>query len=381
MIGYVIIIGILTLSLFLLITLFGELPQFQGSWIARLRKKLIELPRYVDRDGKIQERLLGTVKRFEKPARWVIPVGYILLITTCLWFFINDVYDRIDDTKWVQKSILIPMVMMLPYISTPLAVFKDPGVINKDNHKLVMKLFPYDSILFFKGNECNTCKRVKPARSKHCSTCNVCIAVMDHHCIWLNNCVGYSNAKWFLLFVFQNVVVLGYGFVLTRKIISNEANKLDGWFYTRWPSAVINNSKNKTAGCLMIMCFTLGMVAFAFFVEQMRYIWLGVTTNEICKWEDIGECIKDGDLYFYDHPSEFLRKQSHLKNEPTIVLQRGEQNEGEMLFNRQLTAEEQERIDIEQLKLEPLTDWNQINNIYDKGVKATFKQRFFPEPL
>lgn len=48
---------------------------------------------------------------------------------------------------------------------------------------------------------CDYCQLLKPDRCHHCSVCETCVLKMDHHCPWVNNCVGFSNYKFFLLFL------------------------------------------------------------------------------------------------------------------------------------------------------------------------------------
>ncbi|KAA8916703.1 hypothetical protein TRICI_001161 [Trichomonascus ciferrii] len=372
---------IIVFSILVLITLFGELPQFQGTWIARLRKVLFNVPRRVF--GQYEDSIGVWWNRAEPYLRWTVPIGYLALVSGCIYVFLRDVYPEVErsDISSLQKRIIIPIVISLPYISATLAIFSDPGYIDGANHLRILQKFPYDGILFVPDNECVTCKRVKPPRSKHCRTCNMCIAMSDHHCVFINRCIGYYNIRWFLFFVSSNSILLGYGFYILRRNLAQLVHSMiwqgpRGFLnYKVWIEAVLQAKSN---GALMFLCGTLFIVSTAFLCEHIKYIYLGVTTNETLKWEDINDCMDDGTLYFYDHPTIEERQQSHDLNEPSIVLQKLEHEEG---FNRVLTEGEARRVQAQQLVLKPLTRFDQINNIYDRGFWQNLKDRLFPSQL
>ncbi|XP_009889026.1 PREDICTED: LOW QUALITY PROTEIN: palmitoyltransferase ZDHHC15 [Charadrius vociferus] len=57
---------------------------------------------------------------------------------------------------------------------------------------------------------CDRCQLIKPDRCHHCSVCAVCVLKMDHHCPWVNNCIGFSNYKFFLLFLAYSLLYCLY---------------------------------------------------------------------------------------------------------------------------------------------------------------------------
>jgi hypothetical protein len=109
-------------------------------------------------------------------------------------------------------------IMILCYISFALCSWTNPGTIKRSNVRNAVKRFPYDGVLFKKGEECRTCKIAKPARSKHCSLCETCVEKFDHHCIWVNRCVGYYNYRWFLAFLLTHAIICTYGFIVGVQI-------------------------------------------------------------------------------------------------------------------------------------------------------------------
>ncbi|XP_014732638.1 PREDICTED: palmitoyltransferase ZDHHC15 isoform X1 [Sturnus vulgaris] len=57
---------------------------------------------------------------------------------------------------------------------------------------------------------CDRCQLIKPDRCHHCSVCAMCVLKMDHHCPWVNNCIGFSNYKFFLLFLAYSLLYCLY---------------------------------------------------------------------------------------------------------------------------------------------------------------------------
>lgn len=74
---------------------------------------------------------------------------------------------------------------------------------------------------------CEKCRCIKPDRCHHCSVCGQCVLKMDHHCPWVNNCVGFSNYKYFVLF-------LGYGLLYCTYVSATSLQ----YFILFWKSGV-----------------------------------------------------------------------------------------------------------------------------------------------
>jgi palmitoyltransferase len=185
-------------------------------------------------------------------------------------------------------------------------------------------------------------------------------------------------------------LVLGYGWWLTRAILSGiiqnhiDSGNVSGGFlnYKLWIEVVLSNlpQSNRAASALFLLCGTIFFIAFAFLIEHVRYIYLGVTTNETMKWDDVRYCIEhDHSLYFYDHRTVWARQASHDRNEPSIVLQKINEPENPVLFNRRLLSSESNRIQQYNMELKQLISFEEINNIYDLGFWNNLNERLFPD--
>jgi palmitoyltransferase len=188
------------------------------------------------------------------------------------------------------------IIMLLCYASFIVAVQSDPGIITKANLHQALRRYEYDDIMFFKKNECKTCKFVKPARSKHCALCNVCVEKFDHHCIWINNCVGRNNYRWFITFVLMHAVISLYGAVCGVLIFSGIIKQQRLWeqkFHMVSTGEQIETNLyvilrylfySETAFAFVtILCICMGIMLLCFGLHHLRLAMNNVTTNESYK--------------------------------------------------------------------------------------------------
>ncbi|XP_063045430.1 palmitoyltransferase ZDHHC2 isoform X2 [Engraulis encrasicolus] len=90
----------------------------------------------------------------------------------------------------------------LSYCDKELMDKADRGESQQEILKRIIKDLPvYTRTMSGAIRFCDRCILVKPDRCHHCSVCDKCILKMDHHCPWVNNCVGFSNYKYFMLFL------------------------------------------------------------------------------------------------------------------------------------------------------------------------------------
>lgn len=196
----------------------------------------------------------------------------------------------------------------------------------------------------------------------------------DHHCIWLNNCVGYANYRWFLAYLVANIWLLSFGFYMTfgllrTKVAESVDAGLPGSLISRWQAVALSDAL-RTTTCLMLLCGAMVWLVLAFFIQHLRYMYLGVTTNEAAKWEDVQDCIADGSIYMYYN-------QDGTPSEANILLQKDEAG----CYNRKLTAHELQAVRDLKLELRECKSVADVNNIYDQGFRKNFRDRVFTTPF
>ncbi|WEJ94539.1 palmitoyltransferase swf1 [Yamadazyma tenuis] len=111
---------------------------------------------------------------------------------------------------------------------------------------------------------------------------------------------------------------------------------------------------HKITGCLMILCVIFDMVVAVFTGLQFRYIYLGITTNELDKWGEIEYLVQISSLY--KRNGEYLE----LVDNQLINMQ-----------NTQVFPFYNDAVKVSSVE--------EIDNIYDQGFKRNFHEKFFPQ--
>lgn len=370
----------LTVSVISFLVLFGELPSYQGTIVARSRRKLIKAWHYVLDEFETLDlryfngKLTAMSGAMAWMVGWIVPVFYATLMGACAAAFIETTFPQLVqyDPRWSKQFYLVVIPSLVAnFGSFTLGTFCDPGKINSrcDMEKITVQ-FPYDELIFFKGMECRTCRLPKPARSKHCSVSGHCVLLFDHYCVWLNNAVGYYNYRWFFAFLVSICWTLLYGGYMCWQAIHlymthenmdmiTTTSTLARW----WLTITQTTYPNRITGMLLILCCFLLPVVAAFLGEHLWLIYLGVTTNESAKWDYIKYLLSQGLLYRsgttyismmcagdWNGPAGFVRLRDG--SEYTDLRDGGD--------------------------LVKIEGWDQLDNIYDDGFWNNLKQRLFP---
>jgi palmitoyltransferase ZDHHC2/15/20 len=118
-------------------------------------------------------------------------------------------------------------------------------------------------------NICLDCKIIKPDRCHHCRKCNKCILRMDHHCPYLNRCIGYTNQKYFLLFLIYVSIYI------TFLIVTIMNSFIESWNYKFY-----NEHTEFHIFVLSIGCICIILPISSLMIYSLRLTFLNRTSLE-----------------------------------------------------------------------------------------------------
>lgn len=349
-----------------ILVIFGDIPTLRNTPIHILRRKLFLLFR-----ATVSFYKLIDSKYFNNQLSFyvgnLVPLFYFVVVTVCFQQFLKKTYNLLE--KSMIQDVYITFTIFLVYLATALAIYSNPGEVT--SFPTAKHLFKNNQLIFFDNKICSTCNIIKPARSKHCSVCNKCFLLFDHHCVWVNNCVGYRNYKWFLLFLVANINLLAYGGWICAKALHSQKEYFPGYSY--WEIIKSTTESNNVTGLFVILCAIFVLITTAFTSLHLRYIYLGVTTNELEKWSAVEYLVGIGVLYQIIDGS--IRGETYVERATTSendVVYISLNNEDILIDTPQVPKYNLKKITSVE------TD---LVNIYDKGFWDNFKERVFLNSL
>ncbi|XP_015248074.1 PREDICTED: probable palmitoyltransferase ZDHHC20 isoform X2 [Cyprinodon variegatus] len=110
---------------------------------------------------------------------------------------------------------------------------------------------------------CDRCQVIKPDRCHHCSACDMCVLKMDHHCPWVNNCVGFSNYKFFILFLAYSLV---YCLFIAATVLQ--------YFIKFWTNELNDTGRPQAKFHVLFLFFVAAMFCISILSLFSYHLWL-----------------------------------------------------------------------------------------------------------
>ncbi|XAR52533.1 Protein S-acyltransferase [Bertholletia excelsa] len=297
--------GLVTL-LVVISFLCGQWPVFQGTFIERIHIFLTfgaydYFKRFIGAifGSRAVDAILSVEYYCCDRPNPILQVIYLAIIGATYYFIVKSSFSYIPGYYLSEVhryiSLLAVGVGILLFVLTS---FSDPGTVNAENVSQYLSAYPYDDIIFSK-KECQTCKILKPARSKHCSICSRCVARFDHHCGWMNNCIGERNARYFMAFLLWHFLLCVYGTVALALILAGQVKEFKVVYILQVYYGIENSFRSlaphvvqwllgayNTQILIMVFLAVVSLLLGGFFGYHANLCLKNTTTNETFKWED-----------------------------------------------------------------------------------------------
>jgi palmitoyltransferase ZDHHC2/15/20 len=233
--------------------------------------------------------------RNQKPSS-VLSIAVFVLICFVIFAFLFMRTQDIRGQKYIISAGSVVAFMMLAttvLYTFFLTIFTHPGEV--PNYWAFSPMRPLSELekktvgfcVETKHNgskrNCRKCLIWKPDRTHHCRELGTCVLRLDHYCMFVNNSIGYSNHKYFLLFLF-------YAVAATAFVAGNVGNVLfggqDRFLPTQWLVGYLLLFTFNAAFFLALFCFLgfhLYMTMFGYttleYKEKREHYFMGKMYN------------------------------------------------------------------------------------------------------
>ncbi|OBA20651.1 zf-DHHC-domain-containing protein, partial [Metschnikowia bicuspidata var. bicuspidata NRRL YB-4993] len=343
------------------VLVFGDSPALRNTPLHRLHRVLVRAGARLGRAATARPAVYAAL-------RWTVPVFYAATVGVCVAQFFAHVYVRLGVRHSRGHALYMAVSLAALAAATALLTFSDPGVVLASTVARARRAYADNGLIFFAGRVCRTCGLPKVARSKHCSTCGRCVYVHDHHCIFANNCVGQNNYRWFVAFLLANINVMVYGGAVSWAQVRGAAAPGAWWWWWAaapgaWWAAVTGPvDAARVAALLLALALVFAVVLAAFAGLHVRYMYLGVTTNEADKWGDIEHLVALGALYHAPGRGVFVERAEAPGAGGAVFILLADQR---VLFAEHPAAPAVRRVLL-------VAD---VPNVYDRGFAANVRDR------
>ena len=241
--------------------------------------------------------------------------------------FRDDYDDSIGETQAMMRRRRKMLLMFITHVVLGLYThtivrFANAGDVTERNHRVCMKMFHFDGLMYEENRECRTMKLEIPARSKFDRVTQKRVCKFDHYCGVCDNAIGMMNLRWFLLFLITNASLCFHGFIFSWNETLEKLPRR--WLKEDWPlflRLLVYYHTRRVVSQFVLLCVGIAVIGFATYHFYLAA--RNVTTNESYKY-------------------------AHMKR-----------------INKSL----------------PKSERIEVINIYNKGIVANFKEVAFPPKL
>ncbi|KAJ3343176.1 hypothetical protein HDU93_009726 [Gonapodya sp. JEL0774] len=375
----------------------------------------------------------------------LIQIFYFTILSAGVLVFLVYGYPRLPTPLLgpIQTYVTIPLTIFSAYASFYLASVSDPGKVTSKNVAKCLEVFEFDYVLYT-PRTCSTCLFVNIALCAELASRKTTTIVLGSTIVVillslygsastrihdnLASCaslVGHNNHRYFLAYLVCTAFITVYGSYVVFEILRGEVLRRRIWeMWVRdapggaprkvgWYDVGMIMSRDESILVALLVFIALAFILAAVFgTYQFYLVLMGITTNETSKWEDLHHLIKEQGYVDITRPKirdpaappapsktnpSQIRSPSPTKIRhrrpprvstpvPTVAVPPSTPSgahSADVPKSPPTPSVHDEAIDDVDGEWETVrvTNWDDLDNVYDKGVLWNLQGTLFPTPI